>query len=107
MSDVKKDEGKVIVCRCEEITLDEIRLWIDRGCETVNELKRVLRVGMGPCQGRGCQEIIMRELSRRAGIPIDQVEAGTVRPPVKPIKTGLLATEGGVEAWSGETVRTS
>jgi bacterioferritin-associated ferredoxin len=106
MSGAKKDK-EVIICRCEEITLDEIRLWIDRGCETVGELKRVLRVGMGPCQGRGCQDIIMRELSRRTGVPIDQIEAGTVRAPVKPIKTGLLATEGGVEAWIGKTDPTS
>lgn len=88
-------EDKIIICRCEEITLDEIREWIDRGYDSFNELKRVLRVGMGPCQGRGCQDIILREISRRSGIPIDQVEAGTVRPPVKPIKTGLLADEGG------------
>jgi bacterioferritin-associated ferredoxin len=85
---------EIIVCRCEEIALDEIREWIDRGCESFNELKRVLRVGMGPCQGRGCQDIILRELSRRTGIPIDQIEPGTVRPPVKPIKTGLLASGG-------------
>ncbi|MDR1917096.1 MAG: (2Fe-2S)-binding protein [Synergistaceae bacterium] len=89
MTESKKE---VIVCRCEEITLDEIRQWIDRGCETFNELKRVLRVGMGPCQGRGCHDIVLREISRMTGIPIDQVEAGTVRPPVKPIKTVLLAS---------------
>lgn len=92
MSD-KQDQ--VVICRCEEITLDEIREWIDRGYDTFNELKRVLRVGMGPCQGRGCQDIILREISRRAAIPLDEVEAGTVRPPVKPIKVGLLATGGG------------
>ena len=62
---------------------------------------------MGPCQGRGCQDIILRELSRRKGIPIDQVVSDTVRPPVKPIKTGLLASEGGVEAWSGKAGQTS
>jgi hypothetical protein len=49
---------------------------------------------MGPCQGRGCQDIIMREISRRCGIPLDEVEAGTVRPPVKPIKIGLLMDGG-------------
>lgn len=92
MSD-KQDQ--VVICRCEEITLEEIRAWIDRGYDSFNELKRVLRVGMGPCQGRGCQDIILREISRRAGVPIDQVDSGTVRPPVKPIKTGLLATGGG------------
>jgi NAD(P)H-nitrite reductase large subunit len=87
-------ENDIVVCRCEEITLGEIREWIDRGYDTVGEIKRVLRAGMGPCQGRGCQDIIMREISRRCKIPMDQVEAGTVRPPVKPIKIGLL-TEGG------------
>lgn len=85
---------KVVICRCEEITLEEIREWIDRGYDSFNELKRVLRVGMGPCQGRGCQDIILREISRRTGKPLDEVEAGTVRPPVKPVKVGLLATGG-------------
>jgi hypothetical protein len=72
--------------------MDEIREWIDRGYDTFNELKRLLRVGMGPCQGRGCQDIILREISRSRGIPLEQVEAGTVRPPSKPIKTILLAS---------------
>jgi bacterioferritin-associated ferredoxin len=85
----------IVVCRCEEITLDEIREWIDRGYDTFNELKRALRVGMGPCQGRGCQDIILREVSRRRGIPIDQVETGRVRAPSKPVKIGLLAPDGG------------
>ena len=87
-------ENDIVVCRCEEITLGEIRGWIDRGYDTAGELKRVLRAGMGPCQGRGCQDIIMREISRRCGIPLDKVEAGTVRPPVKPIKIGLLEDGG-------------
>ena len=87
-------QEQVIVCRCEEITLGEIREWIDRGYDNVNELKRVLRVGMGPCQGRGCQDILLREIARRTGKPLDQVEPGTVRPAVKPIKAGLLASGG-------------
>jgi bacterioferritin-associated ferredoxin len=91
---VSDKDNDIIVCRCEEITLGEIREWIDRGCDTVGEIKRVLRAGMGPCQGRGCQDIIMREISRRLSIPLDRVEAGSVRPPVKPIKIGLLADGG-------------
>lgn len=87
-------QEEVVVCRCEEITLKEIREWIDRGYDTVGELKRVLRVGMGPCQGRGCQDIIMREIARRTGKPLDQVEPGSIRPSVKPIKVGLLADGG-------------
>lgn len=85
---------EIYVCRCEEITLEEIQMWIDRGYDTFNELKRVLRVGMGPCQGRGCQDIILREISRRTGIPLSEVDAGRVRQPVKPMPIGVLAKGG-------------
>lgn len=80
-----------VICRCEEIDLTEIRTCISRGYDTFDELKRVLRVGMGPCQGRGCREIILRELSASTGKPISELDPGTIRPPVKPIKLGLLA----------------
>jgi bacterioferritin-associated ferredoxin len=84
-------EDDIVVCRCEEVTLDEIRSWINKGYDHFDELKRVLRVGMGPCQGRGCRDIILRELSRATGQPIDRIDPGVVRPPVKPIKAGLCA----------------
>lgn len=96
MTDPVSKEDKIYVCRCEEVTLEEIDEWIDRGYDTVEELKRVLRVGMGPCQGRGCQDILMREIAKKTGKHISVVEPATVRPPAKPVKIGLLA-EGGEE----------
>ena len=83
--------GEVVVCRCEEIAITEIREWIAKGYHTFDELKRVLRVGMGPCQGRGCRDIILRELSRATGEPMENIAQGMIRPPVKPIKLGLCA----------------
>ena len=80
-----------VICRCEEDEIDEIRKWIAKGSTDINELRRILRVGMGPCQGRGCRDIILRELSRATGKPISEIGPGTMRPPVKPIKIGLLA----------------
>lgn len=82
-----------IVCRCEEVEMDEIRKWIDRGYDTFDELKRELRVGMGPCQGRGCRDIILREIAKKTGKPITEIAPGTMRPPVKPIKISLLAED--------------
>lgn len=91
MSDKPRD---IVICRCEEVTLEEIREWIDKGYDTFDELKRVLRVGMGPCQGRGCRDIILREISRRTGTPVAEVPCGTFRPPVKAVKV-RVAAEGG------------
>ena len=86
-----KNYEEIYICRCEEITLEEIQLWIDRGYDTFNELKRVMRVGMGPCQGRGCQDIILREIAKKTGKPISEIESGRVRQPVKPIPIKILA----------------
>ncbi len=88
MEDKQKD---IIVCRCEEITLGEIREWIAKGYDTFDELKRVLRIGMGPCQGRGCREIVVREIARATKKPMDAISQGTFRPPVKPVKLSLMA----------------
>ena len=82
-----------VICRCEEIQIEEIREWIARGYDSFDELKRELRVGMGPCQGRGCRDIILREISMATGKPIAEINPGTIRPPVKPIKLGLLAED--------------
>lgn len=92
--EVLQKQRDIVICRCEEITLGEIQDWIAKGYDTFDELKRVLRVGMGPCQGRGCQDIILREVARMTGRPVAQIPTGTVRPPVKPIKLGILAAGG-------------
>ena len=86
----KEDHEEIYICRCEEITLKEIQQWIDRGYDTFNELKRVVRVGMGQCQGRGCHDIILNEISKRTGKPITEVEPGKVRQPVKPVPIRIL-----------------
>ena len=38
-----------IICRCEEVTLGEIREYIRKGYQTIEEIKRISRCGMGPC----------------------------------------------------------
>ncbi|HDQ92952.1 MAG TPA: (2Fe-2S)-binding protein [Synergistetes bacterium] len=92
MSDNKTND--IVICRCEEVTLGEIREWIAKGYETFDELKRVLRVGMGPCQGRGCREMILREIAQKTGRTVADIDPGTFRQPSKPIKLAVLA-EGG------------
>ena len=82
-----------VICRCEEIEIDEIRKWIAADYTEFDELKRMLRVGMGPCQGRGCRDIILRELAKATGRNVADIAPGTIRPPVKPIKISLLAED--------------
>lgn len=79
------------VCRCEELTMGELRELIRKGYHTVDEIRRISRAGMGPCQGRTCRQIIMQELAAATGTKLVDMKTVTFRPPVKPIKLGTIA----------------
>jgi NADPH-dependent 2,4-dienoyl-CoA reductase/sulfur reductase-like enzyme len=71
--------AETIVCRCEDVTagrLDEFKSW--------KEAKLGSRCGMGACQGRTCGPAA--EFLYGWG-------AGSVRPPVAPVRVGTLAGE--------------
>ncbi|MEO0078230.1 MAG: (2Fe-2S)-binding protein [candidate division WOR-3 bacterium] len=80
----------VVVCRCEEVTEAEIRSAVKQGYHSLEELKRVLRVGMGHCQGRGCLRIIARIVQEETGITAATQKLPKPRPPLKPLPLGLL-----------------
>ena len=77
-----------IVCRCSDITVDGIRDLIRQGYTSVDEIKRMSRLGMGPCQGRTCIPLALRELARELGVPADSLETATHRPIVTSVKLG-------------------
>jgi len=87
---INKD-AETMVCRCEDINRQWILACIADGYETLDEIKRVTRAGMGPCQGRTCRHLIAQELSRIYGVPMEDVLMTTFRPPSTPISLGALA----------------
>ncbi len=93
----KSTDDEICICRCEEITLEDIRQVLEEGYSDFNEIKRKLRVGMGPCQGRTCRPLILREIARVTGKPMDEIELTSFRPPTKPIKISTIAGDGNEE----------
>lgn len=89
-----------IVCRCEEVTESEIRESIRQyGLDTVAEVKRATRAGMGLCQGRSCEPTIKRILAEETGRDVSEIRSDTSRPPTVPIEIGTIASvlTGGTE----------
>ncbi|NPV70377.1 MAG: (2Fe-2S)-binding protein [Firmicutes bacterium] len=84
----------MIVCRCEEITVGEIRQAIREGARDLTGIKRRTRAGMGLCQGRTCESLVVRILCQELGKKPGEVEPGSVRPPVTPVPFGVLAFGG-------------
>lgn len=84
-------EKAVIVCRCNDVTLDELLNAINQGIDDFELLRKYLRIGFGPCQGRGCLMIAARLFSRKTGKPLSEVvEKFTVRPPIVPVRVDVL-----------------
>ncbi len=84
-------EEDTIICRCEDVTLADIRTALDEGLTDFEELKRMLRCTMGSCQGRTCRELILREIAAARGVAPDEVEIPVYRPPTAPVRLGELA----------------
>jgi bacterioferritin-associated ferredoxin len=79
------NKDKIMICRCEDVLLEDVNRAIDEGYTSLEDIKRLLRCGMGPCQGRTCLMLIAQVLSRKTGKPINQMNFPTVRPPVRPV----------------------
>ena len=86
-------KNKAIVCRCEDVTLDDVEKAIDEGYTDLEELRKKLRIGMGPCQGRVCIQIIMKILERKTGKKVSKKDLPTSRPPIVPVSLGTLASD--------------
>jgi len=84
-------EEEVIACRCEEVSVGQIRRAARLGAQGPNQLKAFTRCGMGPCQGRICGPVVAAIAADVHGKPI--AEIGTYRPraPFKPITVGALS----------------
>jgi len=81
----------IMICRCEDLTREMILQCIEAGATTIDEIKRITRAGMGPCQGRTCRTLIAQELSAYYHVPMEEVLMTTFRPPSKPLTMGVLA----------------
>ncbi|MEQ6889718.1 NAD(P)/FAD-dependent oxidoreductase [Halomonas sp. CS7] len=85
-------EDDTIVCRCEEVTAGELRRIADAGCRGPNQAKAFCRAGMGPCQGRLCGLTVSQVIADQCGEPVDAVGYYHIRPPIKPLSLGELAS---------------
>ena len=90
---VPRKDDNIIICRCEEITKGEIRMAVHMGLWTMNEVKRMLRPGMGLCQGQTCSKNVKNIIADELGISASFLDEATARPPVRPIEMVVFGNE--------------
>ncbi|MCF7833555.1 MAG: FAD-dependent oxidoreductase [Candidatus Marinimicrobia bacterium] len=70
---------EAIVCRCEMVSVKEVKDYIrEHAVKDINQLKNI-RVGMGSCGGKNCSLVLPR-IFRELGIPFEEVTPSTERP---------------------------
>ncbi len=79
---------KVMVCRCEDVTLHDLEHAIELGYRDIESLKRYSGFGTGWCQGKNCLSACARVLQQKGG---DAGTGITPRPPYHPTEIATLA----------------
>ena len=85
------EEDEAIVCRCEDIDQETLKMLLEQGHTTLNDLKLEARFMMGSCQGKTCTAILVRELSAKTGQEVDRIKGPRYRPPMRPVTVGSIA----------------
>lgn len=84
-------DNDLVICRCEGVTLGQIKTCIHEfGALTVNQVKKLTRAGMGPCQGRTCAGLVEMILAAESQTSVG-IEPYKSRPPVRGMLIGVLA----------------
>ncbi len=79
---------KTLVCRCEDVTIEELFDAIERGHDDLESLKRYTGFGTGWCQGKSCVALCAKLLVDKGG---DAALPITPRPPFHPTSLADLA----------------
>jgi len=80
----------IIICRCEDVTLADVKRCLKAGYTNFEDLKRQLRVGMGPCQGQTCSALIQREIANFTKKKMKDVPIQKTRPLIIGVKLNAI-----------------
>jgi bacterioferritin-associated ferredoxin len=84
---------KIIVCRCEDVTLADVEHSVARGYLDIEEVKRYTGFGTGPCQGKECLAVVAVALARMTAVDPATIRPFTARPPLAPTPLRFFAND--------------
>ncbi|NWA26021.1 FAD-dependent oxidoreductase [Pseudomonas gingeri] len=79
----------LMLCRCEEVSVGEVRAVVREGHWEINRVKAHCRVGMGRCQGRICGSAAAEIIACESGLALDSIGRLRTQAPIKPLPFGV------------------
>lgn len=86
-----KAKSDTVLCRCEMVRAGDVETAIDTLGADPNAIKRGLRIGMGPCQGRLCNHSLADFSSAKLKCSAREVGLPRARNPVLPVSFKTVA----------------
>ena len=80
-----------LVCRCESVTLGELREAFAGGATSAGAAKRLTRAGMGKCQGRYCSPSVLAMAAGASNVPPGEFSGFAPQAPIRPVAVGEVA----------------
>ena len=71
--------------------MEDVRYAIKEGFTDIEDIKRYVGVGTGPCQGKTCLSMLAGVLRKELGKTFDEVGLTKVRPPLNPVTFRTMA----------------
>ena len=81
---------ELIICRCEEVSLEDIENTASKYNCSAREVKLRTRAGMGYCGGRTCRPAVDAVLEEVTGEKPGHDIPMKVQPPVRPVSLSVL-----------------
>ncbi|WP_453990964.1 (2Fe-2S)-binding protein [Bacillus nitroreducens] len=81
---------KLVICRCEEVTLADIKDTVAKYECSAREVKLRTRAGMGYCGGRMCRTSVDAVLHEIKGEKPGNEIPLNIKPPVRPVSLSSL-----------------
>lgn len=82
--------GKLIICRCEEVSEELIARTVREFACSAREVKMRTRAGMGYCGGRTCRMAIDAIIEEVTGMATGHDVPLKIQTPVRPVSLSLL-----------------
>jgi len=83
----------LLICRCREVSKQDILDAIADGAVTVDGVKRRSTACMGLCQGKTCERLVSRIISETTGKNPAEILPQRCRMPARPIKLSIIGGE--------------
>jgi hypothetical protein len=82
---------RYLACASDKMAARDAKTLLADGPLNPDQIKRLTRAGMGPCQGRRCREQIAMLLSIESDTPVSDIPLASYRAPVRPLPLAALA----------------